>query len=190
MSFPRVLRKITTALDHAGVAYMLTGSFASAYHGSPRSTQDIDLVISSTPEQLRASVGSLPQSEYYVDLDAALAAHKQESIFNIIDLESGWKIDMIIRKSRAFSREEFGRRQPVNIQGTSLFVATAEDVIIAKLEWAKLAQSQRQIEDAAGVLKIRRDSLDHAYLKKWINDLGLTKEWNQARRIAGISESE
>jgi len=166
---------------------MLTGSFASAYHGSPRSTQDIDLVIASTPAQLRAFVGGLPRGEYYADLDAALEAQKRESMFNIIDLKSGWKIDMIIRRSRAFSQEEFERRQRAIVQRNALFVATAEDVVIAKLEWAKLAQSQRQVEDAAGILKIRQDSLDHAYLEKWIRDLGLTKEWNEARRLAGIS---
>jgi len=187
MSFPRVLQKITTALDHAEVAYMLTGSFASAYYGSPRSTQDIDLVIAATPVQLRGFVGSLPSGEYYADLDAALEAYKRESMFNLIDLESGWKIDMIIRKSRTFSQEEFKRRQRVSVQETALFVATAEDVVIAKLEWAKLAQSQRQIEDAAGIIKIRRESLDHAYLEKWVGDLGLTHEWNEAQRIAGAS---
>jgi hypothetical protein len=188
MSFPRVLQKVTSALDHAGVAYMLTGSFASAYYGSPRSTQDIDFVIAATPEQLRALVGSLPSGAYYADLDAALEAYKRESMFNVIDLESGWKIDMIIRKSRAFSQEEFSRRQRVDVQGASLFVASAEDVVIAKLEWSKLAQSRRQIEDAAGILKIRWDSLDRSYLEKWICELELMKEWSDARRIAEISE--
>lgn len=166
---------------------MLTDWFASAYYGSPRPTQDIDFVVASTPAQLRAFVGSLPQGEYYADLDAALEAQKQESMFNIIDLESGWKIGLIIRKSRTFSQEEIGRRQQVSVLGTVLFIATAEDVVIAKLEWARLAQSRRQIEDAAGIPKIRRDSLDHAYLEKWISDLGLTTEWNESRRIAGIS---
>jgi hypothetical protein len=190
MSLPQVLNKITTALDRAGVAYMLTGSFASAYHGLPRSTQDIDFVIASTPAQLRAFIGTLSHDEYYADLEAALQALSRESMFNVVDLEFGWKIDMIICKSRAFSQEEFGRRQRVNVFGTTLFVAAVEDVMIAKLEWAKLAQSQRQIEDVAGILKIRGYSLDQAYLQKWIHPLELTKEWNQAQRIAGISESE
>jgi len=54
MSVSDVFRRITQALDDAGIAYMLSGSFASAYYGVPRSTQDIDLVIEATPEQLRA----------------------------------------------------------------------------------------------------------------------------------------
>jgi hypothetical protein len=187
MSFQRVLQRLTTALNQAGVGYMLTGSFASAYYGSPRSTQDIDLVIAATPAQLRALVGSLPSAEYYADVEAAIAASTRESMFNVIDLESGWKIDMIIRKSRAFSQEEFARRRLTSVQGVPLFVASAEDVVVAKLEWAKLAHSRRQIEDAAGILKIRRASLDHAYLGKWIGQLELTKEWDEAQRLAEIA---
>jgi hypothetical protein len=73
----------------------------------------------------------------------------------------------------------------MEIQGTHLFVASVEDVIIAKLEWAKRAQSQRQIEDAAGIIRIQRDSLDRSYLEKWIQDLDLAEEWETAQRVAG-----
>ncbi len=104
MTSSEVFRRITTALEQAGVAYMLSGSFASAYHGAPRSTQDIDIVIAANPEQLRTFVQSLPSGEYYADLDAALEAHTRQSLFNVIDLATGWKIDLIIRKSRAFRR--------------------------------------------------------------------------------------
>jgi hypothetical protein len=59
MSVSEVSRRITSALDLAGIAYMLSGAFASAHYGAPRSTQDIDLVIAATPAQLRAFVQSL-----------------------------------------------------------------------------------------------------------------------------------
>jgi 3-isopropylmalate dehydratase small subunit len=94
MSVQEVFRRITAALDRAGIKCMLTGSFASAYYGTPRSTQDIDLVVEASPAQLRAFVQSLSNDGYYVDLDAALEAHKRQSMFNVIDL--------IIRKSRGF----------------------------------------------------------------------------------------
>ncbi|MBZ5656951.1 MAG: hypothetical protein LAO56_16930 [Acidobacteriia bacterium] len=161
---------------------------ASAYYGAPRSTQDIDVVIAATPVQLRRLVQLLPSDEYYVDLDAALEAHKRQTMFNVVDLVTGWKIDFIICKSRAFSEEEFRRRARFVFQGIPLFVASAEDVIISKLEWAKLAQSVRQVEDVAAILRMRWDSLDHNYLVKWILELGLATEWNDARSAAGVSE--
>jgi hypothetical protein len=186
MSAPEVFREITAALDQAGIAYMLTGSFASAYYGAPRSTQDIDLVIEANPEQLRALVRILPGGRYYADLDAALEAHRRCSIFNVIDLASGWKIDLIMRKPRAFSMTEFRRRQQVSLQDTLLFVASAEDVVVSKLEWSKLAHSQRQIEDVAAILRVRREQLDQPYIEQWIKELGLEKEWAAARETAGM----
>ena len=190
MSVRDVFLRITTALDQAGIGYMLTGSFASAHYGAPRSTQDIDLVIEATPPELRAFVEALSGNEYYADLDSALEAHRRQSMFNVIDLATGWKIDLIIRKSRAFSQEEFRRRQRVSLHDVSLFVASAEDVVISKLEWSKLALSRRQIEDAAAILRVRWDALDRPYLEKWIPKLDLKNEWADARQAAGISGAQ
>ena len=185
MSISEVLQRITTALDQNDVAYMLTGSFASAYYGMPRSTQDIDLVLAATPAQLRGFVRGLPFDQYYSDVDAALQAQKAESMFNVIDLSTGWKIDFIMRKSRPFSHEEFSRRVLVHLQGVPLFVASAEDIIIVKLEWSKLAQSQRQIDDAAAIVRARRESLDRPYIEKWTRELRLEDEWDKVLEAAG-----
>jgi len=186
MSVSDVLRKITCSLAAAGIPYMLAGSFASTYYGAARSTRDIDLVIDATPAQLRDFVQRLASENYYAELSAALDALRQESMFNVIDMASGWKIDLIIRKARAFSREEFGRRQLVTLQDLSLFVASAEDVIVSKLEWSKLSQSQRQIEDVAAILRIRGDALDRQYLEKWIGELQLEIAWRDAQSAADL----
>jgi hypothetical protein len=145
-------------------------------------------VIAATPQQLHTLIQGLSSGEYYADLDAALGAFKRESMFNVIDLRTGWKIDMIICKSRAFSQAEFGRRQRLSLHGISLSVASAEDVILSKLEWSKLSQSQRQTEDAAGILKIQRSWLNRPHLEQWIHELGLEKEWEDALRAANISD--
>ncbi|HEU0076593.1 MAG TPA: hypothetical protein VFQ76_03025 [Longimicrobiaceae bacterium] len=181
-----IFRRVIGALDQAEIPYMLTGSFASSYHGSPRATQDIDVVISATPQQLRRLVALFPREDYYVDEGAALEAHRTQGQFNVIDLATGWKVDLIIQKSRPFSREEFNRRSIGDLGGVRLAIATAEDVVIAKLEWAKLGGSQRQIEDAASILRIRSGDLDRQYLAKWIRQLDLDEQWQQACRVAGI----
>jgi hypothetical protein len=68
-----------------------------------------------------------------------------------------------------------------------LFFESVEDTIVSKLEWAKQAQSARQIEHVAVILKIQWDSLDHAFLEKWIGDLQVMREWDETRRAAGVS---
>jgi hypothetical protein len=59
-------------------------------------------------------------------------------------------------------------------------------VIISKLEWAKMGESSRQLEDIAGVLKVQKDKLDFSYIEKWVAELGLASEWSRARRMADL----
>ena len=51
---------------------MLSGSFAAAYYGATRSTQDIDFVIHVTDAQLRSLVAALLPNEYCADLESCL----------------------------------------------------------------------------------------------------------------------
>lgn len=184
MTAADLFRRVVALLDGAGIPYMLTGSFASAYHGVPRATQDIDFVIAPTRDQLRRLVAGLPSTEYYVDEAAALDALDHESQFNVIDLTTGWKVDFMCRRTRPFSRTEFDRRTRAELHGLGLFIATAEDVLLAKLEWAKRGGSQRQVEDVAGLLRVRGDDLDLAYVTRWVEELGVNEEWLAAQRAA------
>jgi hypothetical protein len=103
-----LLRTVVAALDAAGIPHMVTGSMASAVHGQPRATRDIDLVIDPEGETIEVLVAAFPPDRFYVgDARTAVA---QRDMFNIIDVTTGWKVDFIIRKDRPFSREE--RSQP------------------------------------------------------------------------------
>lgn len=188
MTTPDVFQRVTAALRDAGINYMLTGSFASAYHGSPRSTQDIDFVIEADLEKIEALVRLLPPDQWYVDRGAALDALRRETQFNAIDLAAGWKIDFMIRKSRPFSREEFQRRQPAILEGTTIDVVSAEDLIVAKLEWARAGGSQRQLEDVAAILRSRGNEIDQTRVNHWVETLGLHGEWRAVRAMVAPRE--
>jgi hypothetical protein len=179
------LASILDRLRAAGIPHMLAGSFASTYHGLPRTTQDIDLVIDPTVEALRDFVISLPRPTFYADLDTALDALAHRTQFNVIDVQTGWKVDLIIRKDRPFSVEEFCRRRPGTVQGVPVDVASAEDTIVAKLDWARLGESERQMRDVAGIIRVHGDSLDRAYVERWANELHLTALWERALALAG-----
>lgn len=126
MNVSDVLGRISKHLDQRGIDYMLVGSFASTYFGASRTTADVDFVIEATPEQLRGLVPDLQSDNYYAELDAALDALKHESLFNLIDNQTDWKIDLIFRKSRAFDREEFRRRVPAKLFDIQLSVASED----------------------------------------------------------------
>jgi hypothetical protein len=186
MSSEKILGEITTALTQARIPYMVVGSFASNLYGTGRSTQDIDIVISATPDQIRRLLDLFPKSQYYSDVETALEACRRKDMFNILDMERGWKIDLIFVKTSAYNQQAFQRRTAAEIDQVPLFAATAEDTIISKLEWGKMGESSRQIEDVAGILEVRGKQLDRAYIEKWIHELGLGSQWESARRAAGL----
>ena len=186
MNSAEIFRKITGALDQAQIPYMVVGSFASNVYGAGRATQDIDLVVSATPEQIRSFLSLLPTTKFYFELNTALDACRRKDMFNILDMEMGWKIDVIFEKPSAYHRQAFQRRTAAEIELVPLFAATAEDIIVSKLEWAKMGESSRQIEDVAGILRVRGESVDRPYIEKWVKELGLAMQWDRARRLAGL----
>lgn len=176
------LSRLVAILDEACMPYMLSGSMVSTLFGEPRATQDIDIVIAPTMATMEALLDRLPEDAYYADAATARAALRARSQFNIIDMATGWKADLIVRKARRFSVVEFSRRVEVQMLGVDVFVASPEDIIIAKLEWAKRGGgSERQLRDVRGVLQAQEDLLDIAYIEAWVDELGLRAEWNATR---------
>ena len=181
------LARLTAKLAAAGVPHMVVGSFASSFHGVPRSSQDLDLVIDPQPESLRRFLSDLPPEDYYADADAALDALRRRGQFNVIDMATAWKADLIVRKARPFSVEEMRRRVEGDLLGARVFVASPEDTLISKLEWAQQGGgSQLQLRDVSGILQLRGEDLDIEYVERWVADLGLGELWRSVR--AGGSE--
>ncbi|MDI9430898.1 MAG: hypothetical protein QM570_04175 [Planctomycetota bacterium] len=166
------LLRLTRLLGEAGIPYMTTGSTSSSIHGCPRATQDVDIVIDSTHDQLDSFITLLGQ-DYYVSRDAASEALRRRGMFNVIGLDGGWKADLIIRRDRPFSHEEFRRRHRIEVMGQVLWIAASEDIILSKLEWMKGRDSDIQYSDALGIAIAQWGNLDLAYLKKWAVELGV-----------------
>lgn len=161
---------------------MLTGSLAAAFYGTPRATQDIDLVIESQPDKLQRLVDNLRAAGLYADIEAAREALRTGGQFNAIDPSTGWKVDLIFRRARPFSKAEFERRQQHDLFGVEVALATLEDLIIAKLEWSELGDSELQRRDIRELLELAGDSLDEAYLRRWIDELQLQRAWERVSR--------
>jgi len=176
------LRKLAVALESTGVPYMLTGSLASSLYGIPRSTNDIDVVIAPSRDQLVALLQFMKRLGLFVQDEPALSALRGGTMFSVIDFGNSWKVDFIVRKDRDFSLTEFDRREKHEVDGIRLTLASPEDVVIAKLEWAKASGSERQIDDAAGILRLQSGRLDLAYIEQWVDALQLSDQWLAASR--------
>src|SRR5205823_11625754 len=188
MSQQAFLAEIAGLLGATAIPFMVAGSYASSYHGKPRATNDLHPVIDPTAEQLDAFLSAVGK-RYYVSAEAAREALARRSMFNVIDFAAGWKAELIIRKDRPFSVEEFQRRQPANLHGCQLALASAEDVILSKLEWAKITPSERQLQDALNVAVAQWASLDQQYLRKWSLVLAVTDKLDAVLQAAAQAQS-
>lgn len=166
------LAQIIHTLHKANIPYMISGSVGSSFHGQPRATNDADIVIAPTVEQIISFI-ELLGPDFYVSKEAAKQAIENKTMFNIIDIQAGYKTDLIVRKQRPFSQQEFTRRTPVDFFGIETWFVTPEDSILSKLEWSKDRRSETQFNDALGVLMAQKDNLDYEYLKKWAKELGV-----------------
>ncbi len=184
----QVLRRVVGVLDALGIPYALGGSMASSIHGVMRFTRDADLTVEPFPgrEQLLAESFD---SHYYVSIPAVREAIRNRTSFNIIDTRIGFKVDLFVRKDRPFEVSAMSRRVALSLPDSPeqpLYVLSAEDVILFKLEWYRLGGevSERQWLDVQNVLKAQAERLDRTYLSHWAAELGVVDLLAQACKDA------
>ena len=171
----RITLLVTHTLEQIGIPYAVGGSFASSLHGVMRSTLDVDIVADMRLEHIKPLVAALSK-EFYADDEMMKGAIEHHSSFNLIHYETAFKVDIFIRKLRAFDQMQLERRRTSIISTDpeqSIYVASPEDVILSKLEWYRMGGevSDRQWRDILGVLKTRAGELELDYLRKWAKEL-------------------
>ena len=171
----RITLLVTRTLEQIGIPYAVGGSLASSVHGVMRSTLDVDIVADMRLEHIQPLVAAL-SSEFYADDEMMRDAIEHYSSFNLIHYETAFKVDIFIRKLRAFDQMQLERRRTSVIATDpeqSVYVVSPEDIILAKLEWYRLGGevSDRQWRDILGVLKTRSGELDLAYMHQWAKEL-------------------
>ncbi|HEX5045395.1 MAG TPA: hypothetical protein VFV75_21065 [Candidatus Polarisedimenticolaceae bacterium] len=171
----RVAGLVIEVLERHGIPYHLGGSYASALHGVPRQTHDIDLVIDPVPGSERALAESL-HDRFYADVASIARAMRERSSCNLIHFDTGIKVDLFVKGRTPFDQSEFDRRVSVPLEGAvpaAVFVKSPEDTILRKLLWYRLGGkvSERQLEDARGIVGVQAERLDRSYLSRWATAL-------------------
>jgi hypothetical protein len=175
----KVLSLVAGALDSYQIPYVLVGSFASSIHGMYRATADIDIVADIKPVHVVPLLKSL-QGSFYVDEHAVRDAIKQRRSFNAIHFDSVFKVDIFIPKADEFSKIELERRERRQLApdvDQMIYVATAEDTVLAKLRWYDSGGrvSNSQWADVIGIIGASSARLDVDYLRHWAQTLGVTE---------------
>ena len=187
------LEIVLEVLEDLNIPYHVGGSFASTLHGVPRQTLDADLVVD-LPSTLVTPLVERLRPRFYLDDDRIRQAVARKASFNLIDLSSGFKIDLFVKGDDPFDESELRRSIRTVLPGAGdreVPVKSAEDTILRKLQWfdAGGRVSDRQWNDILGVLKVQDERLEGRYLEEWAERLGVGELLRRAVEEADAPET-
>jgi len=174
-------------LDAENIRYAITGSVASSVHGEPCVSQDVDLILQASEEKAAAIARRLP-ARFYGEEDMLVDAARRLSLTNLVDNRTGLKVDLSFVPTDGYLDEVLGRcvESRIGSAGPVFRFATAEDVILMKLLWRKDTRSQKQWENALGVVRVQGARLDWKYLFEQARKLGLEEDLVALRDEGGV----
>ncbi len=183
----RTVAALAAALDAMSVSWAVGGSLASAAHGEPRATNDVD-VIATLSEQQARELGMRLGEDFYIDPDAAADAVRRRGSFNVIDKRSFIKVDIFVPAGGPLGVGQLDRRLHLDIfPGMhAVPVLGPEDIVLQKLRWYALGGevSDRQWRDIVSVLRAASDEIDQPYLETVSAGEGLGTLLERARNDA------
>lgn len=150
-AFLRVMARVAAAFDAVGVEYVFTGSVAAGFFGTPRFSADIDVVINATVAD-RVYVTKVLTEDFFADADVIRQAFTERSMFNVVDKEEHVNVDVMFWSRALNPGDIFARHREADVEGTRVKLISPEDLIIAKLLWAKDSHSEMQMRDVHGLL--------------------------------------
>ena len=185
--FIDVIRATVEALDAAGIAYAITGSVASGVHGEPFQSQDVDIALRMSVQQARIVEGRLPQ-RFYRSAERLEEVAREGGMANLIDTDTSLKVDLCVLGPGQFYNGVLLRRTltPFGPGAPDFYTVTPEDIILMKLDWRRDTKSQKQWDNALGVVRVKGVSLDWKYLFEQAKALGLTDDLTALRDEGGV----
>lgn len=186
MNFEEVVLKVVEILNQMDIPYFFTGALAVVYYGEPRTTHDIDLVIAMKVNDVNAMIVNF-EKDFFIDEVSIETAIKEKSMFNAMHKETGFKVDLWILGNDDFNKMRFSRRVKVEILGTAMYLPTAEDAIISKLEWYKISDIDKHYFDALGIYRVQKGDLNIEYINKWCERKSIRELWEKIRGEGGGS---
>jgi hypothetical protein len=175
--FIEVTFLVIEVFEKLGINYLIGGSLASGIHGEPRFTRDADLLADIKSEHIDPLYNMLAP-EFNIAKEAIQDTLRYRSSFCVIHFQSLFKVDIFVPKPRQFDEQQFQRRS-LHVMTTNperrAYVATAEDTILAKLEWYRLGNeiSEQRWRDILGIFKANQGGLDVHYMESTAKQLGV-----------------
>jgi hypothetical protein len=168
MDLTEITKLVTDAFDRLGVPNRVVGSVASSRFGALRSTFDVDIVAALEARHVTEFIASLG-TRFYADEELIRESIEQRRSFNLVHLETTFKVDVFAPKDREYDRVALGR----GVSQSPTFMS-AEDVLLGKLEWFRAGDevSDRQWSDILGILRAQ-PAFDLEYARRWAQEINV-----------------
>lgn len=167
-----VLQIVCKFLNQNNIDYVVVGGIAVMYHGVPRTTVDIDLIVQLDEPEIEAFTSYLQSQEFDIAEDNLTDALAENSHCTVFVDKSLLRLDIqgVISK---FDRMTLERAITVNHLGTSIRLGTVEDTIINKI----LFEGEQDLRDALGIFIRSSENLDYRYIEETCALLGIKDKW-------------
>ena len=153
--------------------FALIGGVAVIARASTRPTEDIDLIAKASPDDIDALLALAARHGYGFDADARELASMGLVRLYSGSKKSGYGLDILLADN-AYYEQILARATPVDLAGITLQVATAEDLVLLKLE----ANRPGDIEDILAIKDGLGATLDLEYLRSEADKLGLRRAFD------------
>lgn len=181
---PRELLQIAADFfESQEIDYRVVGSMASIAYGENRFTNDVDIVAGLKLAHVDALCDCFAQPDYFLARHAVEDAIRQRFQFNIIHVFAGLKIDVMLPKDTDFAVLEQQRSvRLTDPDGLSAMFASPEDVIINKLIFYQMGESEKHLRDIGGILKVKGEAIDFDYVETWATKRNVSSEWQLVKQ--------
>lgn len=167
MTVEQLAGMVIEACELERVEHMLTGAFAHGLYGIPRSTKDVDVVLSLAGAdpigRVARRLSDKVRFEPQIQFDTLTWGRRQvgQSLAN-----PPFKVELFELFDDPFVQSQFTRRRRMfsaQIQRDA-WLPTPEDVVVQKLRWGR----NKDLDDARDVLAVQGpETLDMEYINHW-----------------------
>ncbi len=173
-----VIHDLIDVFDGLGLPYAIMGGIAVRAHGIPRPTYDVDFTLAVPRERLGelfaviASRGYTVPEQYlkgWVDTVGGMPLVKVRLYLDGRSIDA----DIFIVET-PFQQGVIGRLVSAEVEGRSVKLVSAEDLILFKL----VASRPRDLVDIQDII-FTQGELDEAYLRRWAGPLGVASKLDE-----------
>jgi hypothetical protein len=171
---------VIDALEAGHIDYMVVGAYSANAYGIGRSTNDADIVVSITSDQmheLRSRLGPDFRFDRQLQMEAFTGSYR-----NVITyIPTKFQIELFrLNQQDDHHRERFQRRRRILLAEVNreTWLPTAEDVIIQKLRW----QRRKDLDDCVNIIAVNGPRLDWEYINAWAAKHGTLKLLQELQR--------